>query len=372
MNQNEPTNLAVTTPDPAKARKRNRRFKVGCGVVVLGLIIFAYLQFVFIPQESLPCGLLDSLQGSPSGCLLVVKDPPDGSTFAKFSADGRLIAFESRSDRVRLWEIQSGRELCAIGEKNQGGMVLSPDATTLAIGAKQIVKLWDVTTGCAESRILSGGEGLMSPDAFSSDGRLLAATNSFEEGPQVKLWDTASGHELKPLPDQPLLGRYGRVNQVRFSPDDKLLASANSGGTVTLWDIASGLAPRTLHADNRLGGEIKSIAFSPDGKLLATGGNDFAVKLWDVESGRELRTFSRVWAVNLEFSPDGKVLAAGANGNTVHLWDLESGREWSIVTGITQLNFLGGGVFVAARFSPDSKMLITSSSDGTIKLWRLK
>jgi len=205
------------------------------------------------------------------------------------------------------------------------------------------VKLWDVASG-RELRTLSTTDNVNGV-AFSPADALLSA--GCADG-TIKIWDATSGRELRTLKDR------GGIISLAFLMDQRTLVSSSAEGTV-LWDVASG---RELHryAD---GGPI---AVSPDGQILATGSPHRTVKLWDVVSGRELRTLSSSDAVSsVQFSPDGKILASGGYDHTVKLWDVASGRALRTVSGHSNMVY-------SVAFAPDGHILASGSTDG-IKLW---
>jgi WD40 repeat protein len=179
--------------------------------------------------------------------------------------------------------------------------------------------------------------------AFSPDGRLVAAAESYYAVPRISLFDVRTGR-LARLISPPDRVR-GSVQCVAFSPDGTKLAWGESEGEVALWDLAH---DRLLFREKLHGKSVNDLAFSPDGQTMASGGEDGAVHLRRVEDPRDVvhdlatgerkpvlhRAFGGkpagglpVGPPYLAFTPDGARLVVGSGSSaTIFIWRIKDGQ----------------------------------------------
>ena len=385
-----------------------------------------------------------------SGAPVPLAGPGGAVQSVAFSPDGRTLAAGTAGGSVRLWS-RTGRPLGAarkVAAKAVFSVAFSPDGKTLASGgADDTVRLWSLGLK-ALGKPLTGPKGWVNSVAFAPGGQTVAAASS--DG-QVRIWDrtthantTSLPHpgpvtavvflsagtiatsaadgaaRIWELPGPAIAARGGDIFSTTISAH--ILATASSGDTAQLWNLAdprhplplgpairddvrvgrasgaSGLSPdgRTLAIGGVDGGSqlwdvadpahptplpvrltgpaaaIQGFAFRPDGRLLAAASNDRKVWLWDIGDPRHpIRmpaplTGPANYAYAPVFSPDGRTLAAGSADFHVHLWDVTDPRHPAALgrplTGHTSYAF-------TTAFSPDGRTLATGSADNKVLLW---
>ena len=215
-----------------------------------------------------------------------------GVSAVAFSPDGAMLASGNWDGTIRLWDVETGTHLKTL----IGGSAFfvqdvefSLDGAVLASceWRDNTIRLWDVETGTHLKTLTGHTDEVMSIE-FSSDGAMLA---SGSRDNTIRLWDATTGAHLKTL-----TGHSMGFISVAFGAGGKMLASAswidsnnldeklrfNNTKTIRLWDVATGAQLKTLTGPG-LG--FRRIAFSSDGMMIASNrwGND-TIRLWELPS----------------------------------------------------------------------------------------
>lgn len=201
--------------------------------------------------------------------------------------------------------------------------------------------------------------------AFSNDSRLYAF-NSYGIA-SIKIIDIETASEVAEISLMSGRNRQfsGGVNAIWFSPDDTQLAVLEIGGSVTVYNIASGADV----AVSNPGGDQPVHAFdlSADGHYLVAG--TFSdLQLWDIENGSiAAASFAFAPVSILEFAPNGQQVAVGTLGGNGALWNFpvlleapndgsgDNPRFFDDRVGLNGLDFV-----TAVAYNSDGTRLITA------------
>jgi len=289
-----------------------------------------------------------------------------------FAPDGRSLATED-GDLVRLWALPAeGVPMVRVPlDGSRSFAALSADGALAIprgmsyVPAIRSTRAYRVATGRPAGPPLRPG-GLIVDATFSPDGRSVATLDAREgsskEGPEVVVWDWASGRQgwRAALPSEP--------RSLSYRPDGHRLAVLCGGGELLVFDPADGreaLRWRAHDAESAPhwinNGEV---AFSPDARSVLTWGMGFDVRVWEADTGhlRYPPLPHRGKCHDVQFSPDGRLMALASYDGSVRVRDLTTGAV------VTELPAHPDAVF-STRFSPDGRLLVTAGRDRTVRIW---
>jgi WD40 repeat protein len=210
-----------------------------------------------------------------------------------------------------------------------------------------------------------------SPSATSSETALPAAPSGDWQISAASVGNVQLLLEIKP-------GEIGKVYDLAWSPDGKILAAAGETGVI-LMDGKSLETIRVLEAV----APCSEIVFNKDGNRLAGTGLTSVAQVWDVQEGRLLQAIPGA-GQQPALSPDGKILAAAEDDvvfndtvqmytSTINLYYVESGKLFKTFTYLTAFSYWNSsyvstdGLF----FSTDGKKIQAVNNFGDVHLWEI-
>jgi len=273
------------------------------------------------------------------------------------NGSSRRLASASKDGAVKVWDCVVGHCVRSLTSHTASVTCLRWGGGGLIYSASQdrTIKVWRAKDGVL-CRTLQGHGHWVNVLALNTD--YVMRTGAFDPK------DAKIVHDDTRLPDEEMKAlaekRYTDVLKVI---GEEILVSGSDDFTLFLWKPNSekqSVARMTGHQQL-----VNDVKFSPDARLVASASFDKSIRVWCGKTGRFLCVFrGHVQAVyQLAWAADSRLLVSGSADSTLKLWSMETKK--------LEIDLPGHGDEVyTVDWSPDGQRVVSGAKDKLLRIWR--
>jgi len=264
----------------------------------------------------------------------------------------RRLASSSKDGSIRIWDTVLCKSLIILTSHLQSVTCIRWGGEGLIYSSSQdrTIKVWRDSDGVL-CRTLQGHGHWVNTMALNTE--YVIRTGAYEPAKKKNFSDNED-HNM-----QVALDRY---NSIKGS-NPELLVSGSDDFTLFLWKPSES----KNHLERMTGHQalINQVQFSPDGRLIASASFDKSIKIWNGINGKFVTALrGHVSSVyQIAWSADSRLLCSGSSDSTLKVWDTKTKKLMFDLPGHSDEVY-------AVDWSPDGERVVSGGKDKVLKVWR--
>jgi len=269
----------------------------------------------------------------------------------------RKLCSASKDGDIRIWDTVLGQCLKSLTSHTASVTSIRWGGSGLLYSASQdrTIKVWRASDGVM-CRTLQGHGHWVNVLALNTD--YVMRTGAFDPKDAKIVPDECkeAGPKLRELAEK----RYKAVIDI---VGEELLVSGSDDFTMFMWkpeQEKKSIARMTGHQQL-----VNDVKFSPDARLVASASFDKSIRIWCGKTGKFIATLrGHVRSVyQLAWSADSRLLVSGSSDSTLKLWSMDTKKLHTDLPG-------HGDEIYTVDWSPDGQKVVSGSKDKLLRLWR--
>ncbi|XP_054712384.1 notchless protein homolog 1-like [Uloborus diversus] len=272
------------------------------------------------------------------------------------NAECRRIASASKDRTVRIWDVITCQTLFLLSSHTAGITCVKWGGTGLIYSSSQdrTIIVWRASDGTL-CRTLQAHGHWVNTIALNTDYLLRTGPYDPSKASIVYRDIAETAEELS----NTALKRYNSITK----GEPEIMISGSDDFTMYLWTPENSKKPLTRMTGHQ--NLINDVKFSPDMRLIASASFDKSIKIWNGRTGKFISTLrGHVQQVyQISWSADSRLLVSGSADSTLKVWDLMTNKIMLDLPGHADEVY-------AVDWSPDGQRVVSGGKDKVIKIWR--